>query len=367
MRRIVHYFPGAMGNSGVTYALWSWARAQAASGADVHVLHAPQGEPTSDVPFVSKACHPGLTTQCIPHRGSHRMTLRPIRLDRYLGHRDLLILHTGWVPSNLLAAAAARRAGVPYIVMPHGVYERLWTTYLRGPRTVRNVLERRFLERASAVHVFFDSEIADVAALAPDATFITIPTGFDIPADRWTGGGGYLAWMGRIDPVHKGLDTLARAIAQLSPAERPTLRIRGYDYKGGIARLQRLIAERSLGRWVRLEPAIAGEEKETFMRQADGYVHPSRWECHSIALLENLALGVPCIVSKTIHIARALARSNAAVLAEPRESELANALTVVPSELRRVAERGRALVAHAFNWEALMPQFYGALSRAGLT
>ena len=41
-----------MGNSGVTFALWSWARAQAASGSEVHVLHAPIGEPTSDVPFV---------------------------------------------------------------------------------------------------------------------------------------------------------------------------------------------------------------------------------------------------------------------------------------------------------------------------
>ena len=41
MRRIVHYYPDAMGDSGVTFALWSWARAQAASGAEVSVLHAP--------------------------------------------------------------------------------------------------------------------------------------------------------------------------------------------------------------------------------------------------------------------------------------------------------------------------------------
>jgi glycosyltransferase involved in cell wall biosynthesis len=357
-----------MGNSGVTYALWSWARAQAAAGAEVHVLHAPQGEPTSDVPFVSKDFHPAVTTQCVPHRGRHRMTLRPIRLDRYLGRRDLLVLHTGWVPGNLLAAAAARRAGVPYIVMPHGVYERLWTTYLRGPRRIRDYFERRFLERAAAVHVFFDSEIDDIKALAPGATFFTVPTGFDLPRDRWAGGGGgYLAWMGRIDPVHKGLDMLVRAIARLTPGERPALHFRGYDYKGGVAGLQRLIAEHGLGNWVRLEPAVAGAEKARFMHEADGYVHPSRWECHSIALLEHLALGVPCVVSNTIHIARALERSRAAVLAAPCEPDLAAALTRLPSERRGVAERGRALIGEAFNWGTLVPQFQRALARLGLT
>jgi glycosyltransferase involved in cell wall biosynthesis len=366
MRRIVHYFPGAMGNSGVTYALWSWARAQAVAGAEVHVLHAPQGEPTSDVPFVSKDCHPGLTTECIPHKGTQRMTLRPVGLDRYLGRDDLLVLHTGWVPSNLLAAAAARRARVPYIVMPHGVYERAWTTYLRGPRRVRTFFERDLLERAAAVHVFFESEIADIAALAPRASFITVPTGFDLPTERWTGGGGYLAWMGRIDPVHKGLDTLVRALAELAPAERPVLRIRGYDYKGGIARLKQLIAEQGLEKWVRLGDAVAGSEKRAFMQEADGYVHPSRWECHSIALLENLALGVPCVVSRTIHIAPALERTNAALLAQPRESDLADALALLPSQHRGVAARGRALIADAFNWATLVPRFQGAVARLGL-
>jgi len=330
------------------------------------VLHAPQGEPTSDVPFVSKDCHPGLTTQCVPHRGTHRMTLRPVGLERYLGQRDLLVLHTGWVPSNLLAAAAARRARVPYIVMPHGVYERMWTTYLRGPRRVRNFFERQLLERAAAVHLFFDSEIADVKALAPASTFLTVPTGFDLPIDHWSGGGGYIAWMGRIDPLHKGLDTLVRAVARLTPGERPMLRIRGYDYKGGIARLQRLIADHVVGKWVSVEPAVGGVEKTRFMQEADGYVHPSRWECHSIALLENLALGVPCVVSKTIHIAQALERSSAALLTEPCDADLAEALTLLPSQRGRVSGRGRALIGNTFNWDGLMPQFHDAVARLGL-
>jgi glycosyltransferase involved in cell wall biosynthesis len=367
VRRIVHYFPGAMGNSGVTFALWSWARAQAASGAEVCVLHAASGEPSSDVAFVSKDCRAGLTRQCVPHRGRHRMTLRPVGLHRYLGRNDLLVLHTGWVPSNLIAASAAERANVPYVVMPHGVYERMWTTYLNGPRLVRDYFERRLLERAAAVHLFFDSEVADVLALAPAARCITVPTGFDVPPDHWSGGGGYLGWIGRVDPVHKGLDALVGAVSELSPPERPFIRICGYDYKGGIARLGQLIARLGLAKWIQLEGAIAGTAKATFMQRADGYLHPSRWECHSIALLENLALGVPSLVSRSIHIAPTLERSNAAVLALPREADLADALRRLPSERLGVAARARELIAGAFNWNTLMPQFDAALGRLGLS
>lgn len=365
MRRIVHYYPAAMGNSGVTYALWSWARAQASAGTEVCVLHAPDTKCMTDAAFVPKDHGPGLSARCIPHRGRNRLT-RPVALERYLGRHDLLVLHEGWVISNLVAAAAARRVRVPYVVMPHGVYERAWTSYLKPPRCLRNRLERRLLERAAAVHVFFESEVPEVTAVAPVADFITVPTGFDVPTEQWLGGGGYLGWIGRMDPTHKGLDLLVGALARLAPGERPHLRLHGYDYKGGMSRLRRLVDALRLDRWVRLEGPIAGADKTRFMQQADGYIHPSRWECHSIALLENLALGVPCLVSNTIHIAPTLSRSNAAVLAQPSEADLAEALVRWTDARLHTAARGRELVASTFNWQTLTPRFHAALSRLGL-
>ncbi len=366
MRRIVHYYPDALGNSGVTFALWSWARAQVAAGHEVAVLHACAPYEGSGVQFVAKDVCSGLTRRCVPHRGRHRLARRPVALDRYLGRNDLLVLHEGWVPSNMAAAAAAVRAGVPYVVMPHGVYEPAWTTYLKGPRWMRRRLERRVLERAAAVHVFFDSEVGDIASLAPKASFMTVPTGFDVPADQWTGGGGYIGWVGRIDPVHKGLDLLVGAIAQLSPRERPHLRIHGYDDRGGIAQLRQVIEARRVGKWVRVEGAIAGGDKLRFLQQADGYVHPSRWECHSMALLENLALGVPCLVSSAIHIARTLAQASAAVLTRLDEHDIAQSLVDFARAKASVAARGRALVSNVYNWPALMPQFEASLARLGL-
>lgn len=367
MRRIVHYYPEAMNDSGVTFALWTWARVQAAWGAEVCVLHAPDVTAKAGARFVPKELRAGLSERSIEHRGRHRLARWPVALDHHLGCDDLLVLHEGWVPSNLVAAAAARRAGVPYIVMPHGVYEPAWTKYLYPPMWLRLALERRLLEGAAAVHVFFDSETPAISALAPRARFMTVPTGFDLPQERWSGGGGYLAWIGRIDPFNKGLDLLARALSLMPPGERPAVRIRGYDYKGGIARLQHLIDDHRIGGWMRVEGTVTGAEKTRFLQRADGYIHPSRWECHSIALLENLALGVPCLVSSVIHIAKTLARSDAALLAPPSAEPLAGALRRLTSAGRGVAERGRRLVSDAFNWTALMPQFHAALGRLGLS
>jgi glycosyltransferase involved in cell wall biosynthesis len=366
MRRIVHYYPRALGDSGVTFALWSWARAQAATGSEVCVLHAPATRPPREDSFVSKEGVPGLTRQVVPHRGRHRLTLRPISIRRYLGRDDLLVLHEGWVPSNLIAAAAAHRAGIPYIVVPHGVYEHAWTAFLKGRRWLRASFERLLLERAAAVHLFFDSEADDARRLAPRATFFSVPTGFELPPDHWSGGGGYLAWVGRVDPIHKGLDALVGALAQLPPAQRPTLRICGYDYKGGMARLQQVVTRLSVGKWVHLEGRVAGAEKSRFLQQSDGYVHPSRWECHSIALLENLALGVPCLVSNQIHIAPTLRRSSAAVLAAPSETALADALPQLGTDSSSLGSRGRALIGDRFNWQRVMPEFYASMSRLGL-
>jgi glycosyltransferase involved in cell wall biosynthesis len=193
-----------------------------------------------------------------------------------------------------------------------------------------------------------------------------VPTGFELPDEHWTGGGEYLGWIGRIDPVHKGLDLLIGAIAQLPPADRPTVRIRGYDYNGGVAALQRIIAKRSVAKWVRLEGAAAGIEKTRFLQRADGYIHPSRWECHSIALLENLALGAPCLVSDAVHIADTLRRCDAAVLSSPTESGLAMMLPRLREASTTIARRGRHLISEAFNWNVLMPQFKASIALLGL-
>ena len=98
--------------------------------------------------------------------------------------------------------------------------------------------------------------------------------------------------------------------------------------------MRKLIADLGMSPSISVEPQIAGADKIQFLQNSDGYILPSRWECHGLALLENLALGVPCIVSDTIHIAPTLQRSRAALLSHPSEADLARPFRCFAIRLR---------------------------------
>jgi glycosyltransferase involved in cell wall biosynthesis len=364
--RFVHYYPGAMGDSGVTVALWGWASALSAAGHEVLVLHGEDRAGPHAVESFVTTRGGSVTHQRIGHRGRGRLMRHPVDVARHLRGGDVLVLHEGWVTSNLVAAESASRAGVPYIVVPHGVHEPAWRRYLRPPRAIRETFERRTLERAAAVHLFFESEAASISALAPAAKILVAPTGVEIPDEQWRGGGGYLAWVGRYDPTHKGLDVLLEAMSQIAPDRRPRLRLRGYDYRGGQARLRRLLEGRpELNEWISIGGQISGKEKRRFLLEADGYILPSRWESHSVALLEVLSLGIPSIVSDALHISPVLQRHDAAVLATPDAQSLAAALMAFENTAE-VGARGRAMVATEFTWRRAVDDLTTQLKSMGV-
>jgi glycosyltransferase involved in cell wall biosynthesis len=352
--RFVSYYPGATSHAtGVTAALWGWAAALVDAEQEVLVLHAGGPRRSPD------PCHarPGLTDRAIPHRGNSRRTYRAIGLERYLRPDDVLILHEGWVLSNLVAALAARRAGCQYVVVPHGAYDPGIRKALKPPRRLRQIVEQWILERAAAIHVFFDSEgpiIRGIASQTPP--LIVAPTGFDIGEERWTGGGGYLAWIGRYARIHKGLDLLVGAVA---------VELRGPDFEGGFAQTRDHIERLGLGQWIHAEGPVSGREKADFLARSNGYVMPSRWESHSIALVENLAIGAPCLVSDALHIAGPLATAGAAILTPLTEEGIANGLRRLAAEnVADLGERGRSFVRSSLAWPEVIAAFLNGIDRS---
>ena len=361
--QFVSYYPRAVSDSsGVTEALWAWAAALSDAGHEVCVLHA-GGPRRSPDPRHVRA---GVTDEAVEHRGSGRASHRPVGLGGYLRPGDVLILHEGWVISNLVAARAARRAGVPYVIVPHGVYEPGIMAHLKPPRRIRRFVERWILERAAAVHVFFPSEEPILRAVAPRIwSLIVAPLGFDVGEASWTGGGGYLAWIGRFDPDHKGLDVLIDAVARLESADRPTVELRGPDFNGGYGRTQAQIKRLGLGAWVRTEGPVAGAAKAAFLERSDGYLMSSRWEGYGIALVENLAIGAPCLVSDTIHIAAPIAAADAAILAPPTAAGLAEGIgRLRAADLAALGDRGRSFVRQTFSWPVVVEAFVAGVERA---
>jgi len=344
--RLVHYYPTAKGPpSGVTAAIELWAQASLARGANVTVLH---GQRES----------PGF----IKHWGSRRPTFVPIGLGQMLRSDDVLILHEGWTLSNLVAARTAQRLSIPYVVMPHGVYEpgiMAGLKLLRGPR---RWLEARMLAAASAVHVHHQSEQPLVHMICANATIMVAPTCVEVARCRWTGKGGYLAWLGRLDLVHKGLDVVVKAVSSLPPEERPQIRLHGQDFNGGLAELQSILKYEELSNSIELAGPIWGNDKDDFLMQADGYLHLAAWECMSILLLEALAAGIPCLISDRMHISKICREYDAAIVVSREPEAVAQAFGLFAEDCSALGNNAKKMLQEVYNWDKVIPSYLLAMN-----
>src|SRR5690606_21620187 len=144
-----------------------------------------------------------------------------------------------------------RLRSIPYVVIPHGVYDSALVKDLRL-LAVRRRLERFVLEKALAVHLFFEGESGDLREVAPGATPVFAATGLDIPSEQWDSENhdAYFAWLARFDIRHKGIDILLQAIAEIPVERRPQLRMHGPDHRGDKARTRALVSELGLAEWV---------------------------------------------------------------------------------------------------------------------
>jgi len=96
-----------------------------------------------------------------------------------------------------------------------------------------------------------------------------------------------------------GLDVLVE-IGRRMPAVR--FRVFGETDVNDPARATTLIASAPPN--VTFEAPVRGAQKAHLIKTAGAYIQPSRWEGQSISVLEALAAGVPCIVSR--YVARTL-------------------------------------------------------------
>jgi glycosyltransferase involved in cell wall biosynthesis len=346
--RIVHYYRDLTRPSGVTAAIAAWQKAAMDAGVETTAFH--NGE-FGDWHLPGKE---------IAHFGRGRQGQIPI-LAQHLREGDLLVLHEGWVTSNLIAARTARLASVPYVVVPHGIYESPIRQDLKGEAFGRLAAERRYLTLARGVHVFHETEKELVLAVAPNAKPFVGPTGYEASSVGWTGGGGYLAWFGRYSVQHKGLDLLLHAYASIQPSERLPLRLRGVDYFGGKLETERLVSHLGLNDWVSVGHQIGDLEKAKFLSECEWFLFPSRWESHSIALLEALSMGVPVVLNSSIHIARRLKEVSAAKVIDFSVSQdLSRALAAI-EERPDISRGATGYIRQDLAWPKIMATYVAAV------
>ena len=266
------------------------------------------------------------------------------------------------------AAVFCRRYGVPYLVTPWGML---------NPRALRKgawrkriyslLLERRNLNRASALH--FGTTAEERLALAfrlKPPTFV-IPSGVDLTEFARlprlgtfrlkypeTAGKRLILFLGRLSWI-KGLDLLAKAFGSLArEREDAHLVFVGPDderFQGYGAKVKQQLYEEGVLNRTTFTGMLVGPEKLAALRDSDLFVLPSYSENFGMAALEAMACGLPVVVSREVGLASDIDQAGAGLVVSCDATELAQAMGKLlddPGLRQEMGERGRRLVHERF-------------------
>ena len=337
----------------------------ATTDADVGGNVIPPPEWSAEDGAVPVSCFPSPTLQKYGYSPALNRWLRA-----HVQEFDLLHVHAFFSYATLCAARWARRRAVPYVLRPIG-HLNPWPMAQNGlaKRVYLELLGRRDLEGAAAIHCTSEYEVEAVSRLGIAGRLVAIPLGLNgIVEEREPDGVGFrrrhglppdralVVFLSRLHPK-KGLDLLlpaARALAD--QGYEFVLALAGSGEKGYEAAVRDLVAANGVGDVVAFTGFLEGSEKYDLLREADVFVLPSYDENFGLAVVEAMSMGVPVVISERVGLHREVAAYDAGVVTPLDAREIARSLgrLLDDRELRRrLGENGKRLVRDRYQWSSV--------------
>jgi glycosyltransferase involved in cell wall biosynthesis len=350
--RIVHIGSFKIGTTNGNYnALWSLAKAQAAAGDSVTILRVGKTVPQEQRELA--AVH-GVELVGFPCERWINFWSDPSGVfERLLGEFRPHVAHLQYVrvPKYHYIARALKRRNVPFVISTHGGLHP--TEMLRrgtSKRSYWKLIESGVHKLAAGIHFVSQAErdnyVRDFgaphrAAVIPNA--VEVPSGIawkglrDAAAPR-------LAFFGRYDIWHKGLDLTAETLRLLwTHGLKPELHLYG-GINQRFARQVRDLLEKYREIPIVDHGLVLGEQKFRKMAEYDLYIQHSRFELFGMSLVEAMGLGVPALVSSASDLMPELRQSQAAFeipLVPERAAAILAAILKDHDRITQVAGAGR--------------------------
>jgi glycosyltransferase involved in cell wall biosynthesis len=302
---------------------------------------------------------------------------------------DVLHIHNIWDPPVRAGAAAARAAGIPYVIVPHASLDP-WGMKQSFAKAAKKqaalaLQMRSLINSATFLHALNAEEVRGIALMGFHSPQQVVPNGIfasefeGLPAKGAfraafpkVGDRPFVLFLSRLH-FKKGLDYLVESFAHASArVSNLQLVVAGPD-NGGQATMERHVQDRRLGDRVHVTGPLYGELKHAALVDADMFCLPSRMEGFSIAILEALACGCPVVVSRQCNFPE-VAANDAGIVTELDAAEIGDrlaSLAVDPALRARLAANGRRMVNEHFTWPVIARRMrdtylrYGVADRPG--
>jgi glycosyltransferase involved in cell wall biosynthesis len=292
---------------------------------------------------------------------------------------DLIHIHWLYNFSSLVAAKAARRAGVPYLLQPHGSLDPYLFRKNRWLKRLYLATVARGMMSGAAGIVFTTDQERDLAASRINAPSFVVPVGlewhaFETLPERGTfrqqhpelADNPFVLFLGRICR-QKGMDLLVRAF-ELVSKRHPALRlvIAGPDSEGYRADVEQWISDAHLTDRVHFIGYISGRLKLAAYVDSEMFLLPSYAENFGVVVTEALACGQAVVISDHVNIADEVARADAGVVTHCDAVQFADEidrLLLDPERRTALGARGRDLVQQRYTWDVATEELLSVYSR----
>lgn len=280
---------------------------------------------------------------------------------------DVVHVHAARDLVTLPAAAAARRAGVPYFLQTHGMIDRSANPLARP---LDALLTRPLLREAAGVFHLTDLERGQLTEVAGELRFHHLANGVPAAEPGRADQPAEVLYLARLAQRKRPLAFVeaARLVHRAHPGT--AFALVGPDEGEGDA-VRRAVAD-ALAAGVRIayEGPLAPEQTLDRLRRASVYVLPSVDEPYPMSVLEALSVALPVVVTDTCGLAGFVTDNEAGIVVDTGVDTLAAAigsLLDAPAGAAERGRRGRAAVRDGLSMEAIAAQLaahYAAASHA---
>jgi glycosyltransferase involved in cell wall biosynthesis len=366
------YYP-AFRYGGPIRSVHGLAAALAAQGHDVHVYTTNvDGKGVLPVPSDRPVMFDGVTIWYYPTSIGRRFYRSPRMREALtfnVSRFDIVHLHSVFLWPTSVAALAARKAGVPYVLSPRGmlVGDLIHRKSSLAKRSWIALFERRNIENAAAVHLTSETEASELTNLGfRCARLAVVANGIELPSDElpkgnsdvaFADGAGrpYVLFLGRLN-WKKGLDRLIPAMKYVENAD---LLIAGNDEENYRPKLEALARRCDVVDRVRFLGSVHGKKKWALLSSAQMLLLPSYSENFGNVVLEAMAAGCAVIVTPEVGMARMISETGCGVVAagNPENLGLEIKRLLDDHERRRfMGEAGRRTVEAKYSWNIIGKQ-----------
>jgi glycosyltransferase involved in cell wall biosynthesis len=351
---------------GPIYAVHGLCRALAARGHEVDVITTNvDGNSNSDVALGKPIDLDGVNVQYFepPHLPLARRFYFSPSMRHAVARRiriyHIAHLHSVFLWPTYIAARAAERAHVPYIVSPRGmlVPELIRRKSRLAKRAWIQLIEKRTLQHAAAIHFTALREWDDARRVRiPLPAPFVVPNGIDLPTSASAARiENTLLFLGRIN-WKKGLDRLLDSVRDLPLVN---VVIAGNDEENLTPRLQAQARKNGSADRIDFHGPVSGEAKQELLRTSTALVLPSLSENFGNVVLEAMAAEMPVIVTPEVGLASDVAHAGAGIVTSSIPEQLTAAIRdlLSDSEAREaMGRRGLELVKARFTWDRVASQ-----------